>query len=94
MARNTLSNKGPKKSGRKIGDKELKSASGSNRPLILALGGFTVVAIAVISVLALTSAGSGGGDAEKGAATPRTSPPTTKDSSRPEKRFPSSPVRT
>lgn len=64
MARNTLSNKGPKKSGRKIGDKELKSASGSNRPLILALGGFTVVAIAVISVLALTSAGSGGGDAE------------------------------
>jgi thiol-disulfide isomerase/thioredoxin len=64
MARNTLSDKGPKKkSGRKIGDKELKEASGSNRPLVLALAGFTVVAIVVIALLAVVSAGSGG-DAE------------------------------
>ncbi len=62
MARNTLSNKGPKKSGRRIGDKELKAASGSNRPLILALAGFTAVAIVVIALLAVMSAG--GGDAE------------------------------
>lgn len=63
MARNTLSNKGPKKSGRKIGDKELKAASGSNRPLILALAGFTAIAIIVIALLAVLNTG-GGGDAE------------------------------
>ncbi|MBA2692166.1 MAG: TlpA family protein disulfide reductase [Rubrobacter sp.] len=63
MARNTLSNKGSKKkSGRKIGDEELKAASGSNRTLILALVGFTVVAVAVIGGLAFMNAG--GGDAE------------------------------
>ncbi len=56
MARNTLSNKGPKKkSGRKAGEKELKAASGSNRPLILALAGFTAVAVAVISIFAVMS---------------------------------------
>jgi thiol-disulfide isomerase/thioredoxin len=62
MARNTLSNKGPKKSGRKVGDKELKSASGSNRAIVLALAGFTAIAVAVIAVIAVTNAGSG--DAE------------------------------
>ncbi len=57
MARNTLSKKGPKKkSGRKVGDKELKAASGSNRPLILALAGFTVVAIVIIAFFAVMSA--------------------------------------
>lgn len=45
MARNTLSKKDPKKSGRRIGDKELKAASASNRPLILALVGFTADAV-------------------------------------------------
>lgn len=68
MARNTLSNKGPKKSGtksgRKVGDKEVKAASGSNRLLILALAGFTAIAVAVIALLAVMSAGGGQGDAE------------------------------
>ncbi|MGH3087016.1 MAG: TlpA family protein disulfide reductase [Rubrobacteraceae bacterium] len=63
MARNTLSSKDPRKSGRKIGDKELKAASGGNRTLVLALAGFTAIAILVIAALAVFST-TGGGDAE------------------------------
>lgn len=63
MARNNLSKKGPKKSGRRIGDKDLKSASGSNKPLILALVGFTVLAVAVIALISATGPMDTGGGA-------------------------------
>lgn len=67
MARNTLSNKGPKKAndkGRKIDDKEMKAASGGNRTLVLALAGFTALAIVLIALIAVVSTAGGGGDAE------------------------------
>lgn len=55
MARSTLSKKGPGKKGN-------KNASGSNRGIVLALAGFTAVAIVVIALFAVIST-TGGGNA-------------------------------
>lgn len=70
MARNTASGKGTKKAGgnapgkgRKITNKEVRAASGANRTLVLALAGFTALAIVVIALFAVLSTGGGGGDA-------------------------------
>ena len=54
MARNTLSNQGPGK-GRK------KAQSGGNRGIVLALAGFTAVAIVVVALFAVISTTGGGG---------------------------------
>lgn len=62
MPRNTLSNKGSRKQGRRPGDKGTRAASVANKPLVLALGGFTILAVALITLFAVMSAG--GGDAE------------------------------
>lgn len=56
MARNTLSNQGPRKSGK-------KAPSGNNRVIVLALAGFTAVAIVVIALFAVISTTGGSGDA-------------------------------
>ena len=48
MARNTLSNQGPRKG-------EGKAPSGSNRGVVLALAGFTAVAILVVALFAVIS---------------------------------------
>lgn len=55
MARNNLSNKGPRKSGR-------KASSGNNRGVVLALAGFTAAAIVVIALFAVISTARGGSD--------------------------------
>ena len=54
MARNTLSQKGPGKSGK-------KATSGENRGIVLALAGFTAVAIIVVALFAVISTTGGGG---------------------------------
>ncbi|HZY66085.1 MAG TPA: TlpA disulfide reductase family protein [Rubrobacteraceae bacterium] len=56
MSRNTLSKKDPGKSGR-------PSASSANRGIVLALAGFTALAIVAIAVVAILST-TGGGNAE------------------------------
>ncbi|MDX5892728.1 TlpA family protein disulfide reductase [Rubrobacter radiotolerans] len=61
MARNTTSdkNKAPGKKGRIVSNKEVKQATSGSRPLVLALAGFTAVAIVVLVVIAVLSAGGG-----------------------------------
>ena len=54
MARNTLSNQGPRKSGK-------KAQSGANRGVILALAGFTAAAIVIVALIAIISTTGGGG---------------------------------
>lgn len=54
MARNTLSNQGPRKGGK-------KASSGSDRGIVLVLAGFTAAAIVIIALFAVVStAGSEG----------------------------------
>jgi thiol-disulfide isomerase/thioredoxin len=53
MARNTLSQKGPGKGGK-------KAPTGENRGVLLALAGFTAVAIVVIALFAIISTTGGG----------------------------------
>ncbi len=55
MSRSTLSKKG-------AGKRDAKNSSGSNRGIVLALAGFTAVAIVVIALFAVIST-TGGGDA-------------------------------
>ena len=54
MARNTLSNQGPRKDGK-------KAPSGGNRGVTLALIGFTAVALVVVALFAVISTTGGGG---------------------------------
>lgn len=70
MARNTTSEKGSgtggkysNKKGRVLSDKDIKGSGGSNRPLILALAGFTALVIVVLVVFAVLST-TGGQSAE------------------------------
>lgn len=54
MARNTLSNQGPRKGGK-------KASSGSDRGIVLVLAGFTAAAIVIIVLFAVLSTAGGGG---------------------------------
>lgn len=54
MARNTLSQRDPGKGGK-------KASSGGNRGIILALAGFTAVAIVIVALFAVISTTGGGG---------------------------------
>ncbi len=56
MTRNTLSKKGPGKPGK-------TPSSGNNRGIVLALAGFTALAIVVVAVIAILSTTGGGNDA-------------------------------
>lgn len=63
MARNTPPGKEPgirgkysNKKGRVVSERDAKPASGENRTIVLALAGFTALAILVLIVFALLSA--------------------------------------